>query len=155
VLCLYDGFIASFRLRDSANPESIIPLFSMAFAPLSMDFGLAQKVAPQWSFKNSQMPQSLSPHETSIRDAIARLCAPFDDAYWLAKDRGGGFPEDFFQAFAKAGWLGICIPQAYGGTQLGITEAAIMMQAVAQSGAGLSGSSALHMNIFGLNPVVK
>ena len=101
------------------------------------------------------MNPTFSPHETSIRDAIARVCAPFDDAYWLARDRAGGFPEDFFQAFATSGWLGICIPEAYGGAQLGITEAAIMMQTIAQSGAGLSGASALHMNIFGLNPVVK
>jgi acyl-CoA dehydrogenase len=101
------------------------------------------------------MHQTFSPHETSIRDAITRLCAPFGDAYWLDKDRTGGFPEDFFQTFAASGWLGICIPEAYGGAQLGITEAAIMMQTIAQSGAGLSGASALHMNIFGLNPVVK
>jgi acyl-CoA dehydrogenase len=101
------------------------------------------------------MHQTFSPHETSIRDAITRLCTPFGDAYWLNKDRTGGFPEDFFQAFAASGWLGICIPEAYGGAQLGITEAAIMMQTIAQSGAGLSGASALHMNIFGLNPVVK
>jgi acyl-CoA dehydrogenase len=101
------------------------------------------------------MHQAFSPHETSISGAITRLCAPFDDAYWLDKDRTGGFPEDFFQAFAASGWLGICIPEAYGGAQLGVTEAAIMMQTIARSGAGLSGASALHMNIFGLNPVVK
>ncbi len=101
------------------------------------------------------MHQTFSPHETSITDAITRLCAPFGDAYWLDKDRTGGFPEDFFQAFAASGWLGICIPEAFGGAQLGVTEAAIMMQTIAQSGAGLSGASALHMNIFGLNPVVK
>jgi acyl-CoA dehydrogenase len=98
---------------------------------------------------------AFSPHEAEIRDAVARLCAPFDDAYWLAKDRDGGFPEDFHRAFATAGFLGICIPADYGGSGLGITEAAIMMQAVAASGAGLSGASALHMNIFGLNPVVR
>jgi acyl-CoA dehydrogenase len=98
---------------------------------------------------------AFSPHEAEIRDAVVRLCAPFDDAYWLAKDRDGGFPDDFHRAFATAGWLGICIPQEHGGSGLGVTEAAIMMQAVAQSGAGLSGASALHMNIFGLNPVVK
>jgi acyl-CoA dehydrogenase len=96
-----------------------------------------------------------SPHETSIRDVVAKLCAAFDDVYWLARDRTGGFPEDFFQAFATSGWLGICIPEAYGGAELGITEAAIMMRTIAQTGAGLSGASALHMNIFGLNPVVK
>jgi acyl-CoA dehydrogenase len=101
------------------------------------------------------MHQTFSPHETSINEAITRLCVPFGDAYWLDKDRTGGFPEDFFQAVAASGWLGICIPEAYGGAQLGITEAAVMMQTIAQSGAGLSGASALHMNIFGLNPVVK
>src|SRR5260370_32924577 len=101
------------------------------------------------------MPQTFSPHETEIRDAITRLCAPFGDAYWLDKDGTGGFPEDFFQAFAASGWLGVCIPEAYGGAQLGVTEAAIMMQAITQSGAGLSGASALDLNIFGLNPVVK
>jgi acyl-CoA dehydrogenase len=98
---------------------------------------------------------AISPHEAEIRAAVERLCAPFDDAYWLAKDRDGGFPEDFHRAFAKAGFLGIAIPEEYGGSGLGITEAAILMQAVAQSGAGLSGASALHMNIFGLNPVVR
>jgi acyl-CoA dehydrogenase len=99
--------------------------------------------------------QSASPHETAIREAVARLCTPFDDAYWRERDRAGGFPEDFFQSFAASGWLGVCIPESYGGAELGVTEAAIMMQAIAQSGAGLSGASALHMNIFGLNPVVK
>src|ERR1700722_20411618 len=78
---------------------------------------------------------AFSPHEAEIRDAVARLCAPFDDAYWLAKDRDGGFPEDFHRAFAEAGWLGICIPGEYGGSGLGVTEAAVMMQAVAASGA--------------------
>jgi acyl-CoA dehydrogenase len=101
------------------------------------------------------MHDPASPHNASIRDAVARLCAPFDDAYWLAKDRDGGFPEDFYRAFAAAGWLGISIPQDYAGSGLGITEAAIMMQTIAQSGAGLSGASALNMNIFGLAPVVK
>jgi acyl-CoA dehydrogenase len=100
------------------------------------------------------MHQTFSPHETSIRDAITRLCAPFGDAYWLDKDRAGGFPEDFFQAFAASGWLGICIPEAYGGSGLGITDAAIMMRTISESGAGMSGASAVHMNVFGLNPVV-
>ena len=97
----------------------------------------------------------LSPEQQRIRDAIARLCQDFDDAYWLERDRQGGFPEDFYGAVARGGWLGIAMPEAFGGAGLGISEAAVMMQAVAQSGAGFSGASALHMNIFGLNPVVK
>jgi len=100
------------------------------------------------------MDFSLSEDHISIRDSVARICADFDDAYWLKKDTEGGFPQDFFDAIARAGWLGICIPEAYGGSGLGITEAAIMTGTISQSGAGMSGASAVHMNIFGLNPVV-
>jgi acyl-CoA dehydrogenase len=100
------------------------------------------------------MDFSLSVDQEAIRAAVEKICARFGDDYWLAKDRDGGFPDDFHRAFADAGWLGVCIPQQYGGAGLGVTEAALMMQAIAESGAGLSGASALHMNIFGLNPVV-
>ena len=92
--------------------------------------------------------------QQTLRDAVSKICAHFDDDYWLQRDRDGGFPHDFCRALASDGWLGICIPQAYGGSGLGITEAAIMMEAISASGAGLSGASAVHMNIFGLNPVV-
>jgi acyl-CoA dehydrogenase len=100
------------------------------------------------------MDFSLSAEQEAIRDAVGRVCARFGDDYWLAKDRDGGFPDDFHRAFADDGWLGVCIPQEYGGAGLGVTEAALVMQTIAESGAGMSGASALHMNIFGLNPVV-
>jgi len=100
------------------------------------------------------MEFSLSPDQERIREAIAKLCERFGDDYWLKRDRDGGFPADYHQAFARDGWLGIAMPEAYGGSGLGITEAAIMMQTIAESGAGFSGASAVHMNIFGLNPVV-
>jgi acyl-CoA dehydrogenase len=89
-----------------------------------------------------------------VRRAIERICERFPDDYWLARDRDGGFPHDFHAMLAADGWLGIAMPEAYGGGGLGITEAAIMMQAIAESGAGMAGASAVHMNIFGLNPVV-
>ena len=92
--------------------------------------------------------------QNAIRDAVASLCTRFDDDYWLDRDRTGEFTEDFYRAFADGGWLGIAMPEEYGGSGLGITEASIMMQAVAESGAGFSGASAIHLNIFGLNPVV-
>jgi acyl-CoA dehydrogenase len=95
----------------------------------------------------------LSDDQQTIRDTILKVAADFDDDYWLEKDTNGGFPEDFYNAFAEAGWLGIAMPEEYGGAGLGITEASLMMQAVAESGAGMSGASALHMNIFGLKPV--
>ena len=100
------------------------------------------------------MDFAATPEQQRIREAIARLCARFDDAYWLQKDREGGFPAELHQALARDGWLGIAMPEAYGGAGLGIQEAAVMMQAIAESGAGFSGASAVHMNIFGLNPVV-
>src|SRR5499426_1058680 len=96
----------------------------------------------------------LTPGQQDIRDGVLKICARFGDDYWLAKDHDGGFPHDFHRALADAGWLGIAIPEAYGGSGLGITEAAVMMQAIAESGAAFSGASAVHMNIFGLNPVV-
>jgi len=97
---------------------------------------------------------NLTPQQREIREAIFKLCERFDADYWLEKDRKGGFPSEFHLAMAEAGWLGICIPQAYGGSGLGITDAAVMMQAAVETGAGFSGGSAIHMNIFGLNPVV-
>jgi len=107
-------------------------------------------VAPQ----ESEMAFGLSAEQRELREAVARLCARFGDDYWLKKDEEGSFPHEFHQAMAEAGWLGIAMPEAYGGSGLGITEAAILMQAVAESGAGFSGASAIHMNIFGLHPVV-
>lgn len=100
------------------------------------------------------MDFSLSPDQLAIREAVTKLCERFDAQYWLERDRDGGFPEDFYRAVADAGWLGIAMPQEFGGSGLGITEAALMMQAISRSGAGFSGASAVHMNIFGLNPVV-
>src|SRR5262249_3714999 len=81
-------------------------------------------------------------------------CGAFDDEFWLARDRDGRFPREFHQAVARAGWLGICMPEEYGGAGLGVIEAAIMMRAIAESGGGQNAASAVHMNIFGLNPVV-
>jgi acyl-CoA dehydrogenase len=100
------------------------------------------------------MDFSLTEEQQRIREAIEKLCTRFPDEYWLKRDTEGGFPADFHQAMAKDGWLGVAMPEEFGGAGLGIQEAAVMMQAIAESGAGFSGASAVHMNIFGLNPVV-
>ncbi|MGQ3069879.1 MAG: acyl-CoA dehydrogenase family protein [Ferrovibrionaceae bacterium] len=100
------------------------------------------------------MDFALSPEQEAIRDTIAGICRRFGDDYWAARDQEGGFPEDFFQAMAGQGWLGICIPEEYGGSGLGVTEAAIMMRTIAESGGGMQAASSVHINIFGLNPVV-
>ncbi len=96
----------------------------------------------------------LTDDQLAIRDAVVDICRRFDDDYWLRKDGEGGFPEDFYRAVADAGWLGIAMPVEHGGAGLGIAEAALMMETVAGSGAGMSGASAIHMNVFGLHPVV-
>lgn len=100
------------------------------------------------------MHYTLKDDHQTIRDTIAKICSEFGDDYWLERDQQGGFPEDFYQALASRGWLGICTPEAYGGSGLGITEAAIMMQAIAEAGGGMSAASSIHINMFGLNPVV-
>ncbi|KIW14930.1 hypothetical protein PV08_07717 [Exophiala spinifera] len=97
----------------------------------------------------------LTESQRTVREAISKVCARFDDNYWLAADREHRFPVEFHQAVAKDGWLGICMPSAYGGSELGIAEAAVMVQTIAESGAAYAGASAVHMNIFGLEPVRK
>jgi acyl-CoA dehydrogenase len=100
------------------------------------------------------MTTGLTADQQEIRSAIERICERFPDEYWLKKDKEGGFPSELHQALAADGWLGIAMPEEYGGAGLGITEAALMMQTIAESGAGMQGASAVHMNIFGLHPVV-
>ena len=95
-----------------------------------------------------------SEEQCAIRDAVARTCSRFGADYWLQHDKDGGFPNEFHAAIAGDGWLGIAMPEQYGGSGLGITEAALMMETISASGAGFSGASAVHMNIFGLHPVV-
>ncbi|HEX6866322.1 MAG TPA: acyl-CoA dehydrogenase family protein [Caulobacteraceae bacterium] len=93
--------------------------------------------------------------QEAIREAVGRICARFDDDYWRKTDETGDFPEAFAQAMGDGGWLGVAMPEEFGGAGLGLTEAAHVMQTVAQSGAGFSGASAIHLNIFGLMPVLK
>lgn len=100
------------------------------------------------------MDFALTRDQQAIADSVRRLCEPFDDAYWLERDRVGGYPAEFHKALAEAGWLGICMPEEYGGSGLGIQEAAVLAHALANTGGGMSAASAVHMNIFGLNPVV-
>ena len=83
---------------------------------------------------------SLTEDQQNIRDAILKHCSRFPDEYWLERDREGVFPHDFHKSMAEAGWLGMAMPTRFGGAGLGITEAAIMMQAVAESGGGMSGA---------------
>lgn len=100
------------------------------------------------------MDFSLTTDQQNIRDTILKHCSRFTDEYWLQHDRDAVFPQDFFQSLVDGGWLGIAMPAEYGGSGLGITEAAVMMQAIAESGAGMSGASSVHIPVFSVQPVV-
>lgn len=98
--------------------------------------------------------QTNSEHDL-IRDAIQKICADFPDEYWSECDESHRFPWDFYNALAKGGWIGIAIPEQYGGSGRGITEASIVLEEVAASGAAMNGCSGIHLSIFGMQPVVK
>src|SRR6478752_6819363 len=93
--------------------------------------------------------------QLAIREAVQKICAAYDDEFWRRTDETGDFPEGFVADMAAGGWLGVALPEDVGGSGLGLTEAAIMMQAVTESGAGYSGASAIHLNIFGPMPLAK
>ncbi|MFZ2030329.1 MAG: acyl-CoA dehydrogenase family protein [Vitreimonas sp.] len=97
----------------------------------------------------------LTEEQSAIKHAIEDICGQFDDHYWLGVDNSGEFPQAFVDAIVAGGWLGVAMPENVGGAGLGLTEASLMMQTVAQSGAGFSGASAIHLNVFGLLPIVK
>lgn len=95
----------------------------------------------------------LSDNQAAVQESIRRICKGFGDEYWTSCDASGQFPSEFYRALASGGWLGICTAPEFGGAGLGMQEAAVMMRNVSESGAGMSGSSAVHINIFGLHPV--
>lgn len=97
----------------------------------------------------------VEPDHQAIVDAVDRVAARFDDAYWSACDAERRFPDEFHLAMADGGWIGIAIPERYGGGGRGIAEAALVLNRVAASGAAMNGSTAIHLTMFGLNPVVR
>jgi acyl-CoA dehydrogenase len=100
------------------------------------------------------MTLELTPQRQQIRDAVAELCGRFDDAYWREKDQEHSFPIEYRSAMAEAGWLGITMPEEFGGAGLGITEAALLMQTVGNSAGTLAACSSIHINIFAPHAVV-
>jgi acyl-CoA dehydrogenase len=95
----------------------------------------------------------LTDDQKAIREGVAGLLRRFDDHYWMEKDRDHEFPTDFYKAVADGGWLGITVPEEYGGHGLGITEASLLLEEVARSGGGMNAASSIHMSIFGMHPV--
>lgn len=94
-------------------------------------------------------------HIRDIRHAVRDICEGFGSEYWRRCDEQHEFPWDFYDAMARAGWVGIAIPEEFGGGGAGITEASVVLEEVAASGAAMNGASALHLSIFGMHPVAK
>lgn len=101
------------------------------------------------------MDFSVNEDHEAIREGIRRICADFPDEYWAEKDAAHEFPWDFYEAMAEGGWVGIAIPEEFGGGGQGITEASIMLEEIAASGAAMNGCSAVHLSVFGMEPVRK
>jgi alkylation response protein AidB-like acyl-CoA dehydrogenase len=127
---LNNGFSASFKQHTRA-----IHAKATEYLPTNL---------PEWT--ESQQ---------AVREAIAKICSKYPDEYWMEKDTQHEFPWELYRDLASNGWLGICLPEEYGGSGLGISEAAVMLQTIAESGACMNGASSVHMNIFGLEPVAK
>ncbi len=96
----------------------------------------------------------LAETRAAIREGVRAVASRFDADYWLARDEDGVFPREYHRAMADAGWLGITMPEEYGGAGLGVTEAAIMMHEVASHGGGMAATSSVHINLFGPHPIV-
>jgi acyl-CoA dehydrogenase len=101
------------------------------------------------------METAIPDSHPDIRDAIRGICAKFSDEYWRRKDKEKTFPEDFYQAIASGGWLGIAVPEEYGGAGMGMAGALAMMQTIAECGGGMNGGTAVKINVFGLNSIVR
>ena len=101
------------------------------------------------------MDFELTEEQRLIKDAVGRVCKGYPDEYWAAKDTDHEFPWDFYNSMAAAGWIGIAIPEVYGGSGRGITEASLVLETVAASGAAMNGATSLHLSVFGMHPVVQ
>jgi acyl-CoA dehydrogenase len=93
--------------------------------------------------------------QLTVREAVAAVCSKFPNEYWRERDETSTDPKEFHAALAKDGWLGIALPEAFGGSGLGISEATMMMQTIAESGAGMAGAQAIHANVYATQPLAK
>lgn len=103
----------------------------------------------------AKMDFDLTADQQSIVTSVSGICSRFDDSYWREREQKHEFPWDFYNVFAEGGWLGMTIPEEFGGGELGILEASLMLEEIAASGAGMNGASPIHLTVFGMNPIVK
>ena len=100
------------------------------------------------------MDFELTEQQVAIDEGVRKVCADFSDAYWTDCEEQARFPEEYYEAMAAGGWLGMTMPERLGGSGMGVTEAAVMMQAATSSNGGYSAASAIHINMFGPHAIV-
>ena len=100
------------------------------------------------------MSFELNDTQISIVNSAKNISEKFDDDYWLDCDLNSKFPQEFYEEVASGGWLGMCMPEKFGGSNLGIREASLFMQTISESGGGMAAASSIHINIFGPHPIV-
>src|SRR6201999_3366958 len=115
----------------------------------------AELIKGDYAVAGAGMSFELTDDQQLIRASVAELASKFDDHYWMEKDLAHEFPQEFYDAIATGGWLGMTNPEEYGGDGLGITEATLLLEEGGRSGAAMNGASAIHLTIFGMQPVVK
>jgi acyl-CoA dehydrogenase len=93
--------------------------------------------------------------EAGIAQAVRERCKLFDDDYWAECERTKSYPHEFVDALATGGWLGLTIPEEYGGGGQGTRQAAVMLREIGASGAAEVGCVVSHMPIFAAEPIVK
>ncbi|CAO2651422.1 Nn.00g039920.m01.CDS01 [Neocucurbitaria sp. VM-36] len=113
------------------------------------------RAAAVWLRRRIMETTGFSETQLTVREAISAICSRFPNTYWQEHDEKGLDPTDFHAALAKDGWLGIALPEAFGGSGLGISEATMMMQTIAESGAGMAGAQAIHANVYATQPLAK
>ncbi|KAI5458626.1 acyl-CoA dehydrogenase/oxidase [Mariannaea sp. PMI_226] len=94
-------------------------------------------------------------NQLMVREAVGQVCSEFPNTYWQEHDQEEKDPKEFHRALADAGWLGIALPESLGGSGLGISEATMMMQTIAESGAGMAGAQSIHANVYATQPFAK
>jgi acyl-CoA dehydrogenase len=101
------------------------------------------------------MDFDLSPEQISLREESMKLAKKFDYDYWYKTDNDAAYPWDFVKAFRENDYLGMMIPEEYGGAGAGVVDAALMLHSIAASGAGTSGAAAIHFYMFPPAPIIN
>ncbi|OLN89988.1 Acyl-CoA dehydrogenase [Colletotrichum chlorophyti] len=122
-----------------------------AARPLSLKRA-AFSTSPSWRMMEAT---GFTENQLMVREAVSQVCSRFPDGYWQEHDQNEQDPTDFHAALAKDGWLGIALPETLGGSGLGISEATMMMQTIAESGAGMAGAQSIHANVYATQPLAK